>query len=93
MLREEQPKDRGSMRGNWPGLIRRGKEKPGHVTTPHGLELSPHQQPHLLDGGNPHAMWPWVKTNGTILGVFGAPPILEPILVGIGMFTGGEPGF
>ena len=24
-----------------------------------------------------------------ILGVFGAPPILEPILVGIGMFTGG----
>ena len=26
---------------------------------------------------------------GTIFGVFGAPPILEPILVGIGMFSGG----
>ena len=34
--------------------------------------------------------WPWFNTNGTILGVFGAPPILEPMLVGIGMFTGGR---
>ena len=34
-------------------------------------------------------IWPWVKTNGTILGYVGAPPILKPILVGIGMFTGG----
>ena len=33
--------------------------------------------------------WLWVKTNATILGVFGASPILEPILLGIGMFTGG----
>ena len=32
-------------------------------------------------------IWLWVNTNGTMLGV-GAPPILEPILVGIGMFTG-----
>ena len=34
-------------------------------------------------------MWLWVKTNGTILGQLNSPPILEPILVGIGMFTGG----
>ena len=33
-------------------------------------------------------IWPWVKTSGTILEMVGAPPILEPILVGIGMFTG-----
>ena len=33
--------------------------------------------------------WPWVKTNGTILGLVNSPPSLEPILVGIGMFTGG----
>ena len=26
---------------------------------------------------------------GSHFGVFGAPPVLEPILVGIGMFTGG----
>ena len=34
--------------------------------------------------------WLWVKANGTILKVFGAPPILEPILVvGLNrMFTG-----
>ena len=31
-------------------------------------------------------MWLWVETNGTF-GV-GAPPILEPMLVGVGMFTG-----
>ena len=29
--------------------------------------------------------WAWVNTNGTILHL----PVLEPILVGIGMFTGG----
>ena len=29
------------------------------------------------------------SSQGHNLGVFGAPPILEPILVGIGMFTGG----
>ena len=34
-------------------------------------------------------MWPWVNTNGTILGrCTGAPPILEPS-GWIGMFTGG----
>ena len=34
--------------------------------------------------------WPWFKTvSGSHFGVFGAPPILEPILVGIGMFTVG----
>ena len=30
-----------------------------------------------------------VKTNGAILGLANSPPILEPILVGIGMFTAG----
>ena len=35
------------------------------------------------------ALWLWVKSNDTILGVFGAPPILEPILVRIGTFTWG----
>ena len=33
-------------------------------------------------------IWP-VKTNGTILGWVNSPPILEPILVEIEMFTGG----
>ena len=33
-------------------------------------------------------IWLWVKTNGTILGEVHH-PFLEPILVGIGMFTGG----
>ena len=36
------------------------------------------------------AMWLWLsKPMGSHFGVFGAPPILEPMLVGIGMFTGG----
>ena len=30
-----------------------------------------------------------VKTNGIPFWGIGAPPILEPILVGIGMFSGG----
>ena len=35
--------------------------------------------------------WLWVKTNGipSWLGLMNSPPILERILVGIGMFTGG----
>ena len=37
---------------------------------------------------NRRKIWLWVKTNGCHFGV-GAPPILGPILVGIGMFTGG----
>ena len=41
--------------------------------------------------GPKNPTWLWVKTNGTIL--VGAPPILLGVLVGIGMFTGGEPGF
>ena len=35
----------------------------------------------------------WVKTNGIPCWLIGAPPILVGILVGIGMFTGGQPGF
>ena len=47
---------------------------------------------HFLGGArfSPSTVWPWLsKPMGSHLGV-GAPPILEPILVGIGMFTGGE---
>ena len=42
---------------------------------------------HAACDGSP--IWLWVKTNGTISGVFGAPSIFKSILVGIGMFTGG----
>ena len=35
------------------------------------------------------SLWLWVKTNGIPFWGIGAPPILEPISVGIGMFTGG----
>ena len=39
----------------------------------------------------PRDIWRGVKTNGIPfwLGLVNSPPILEPILVGIGMFTGG----
>ena len=33
--------------------------------------------------------WLWVKTNGIPFWGIGAPLILEPVFVGIGMFTGG----
>ena len=46
-------------------------------------------QPNALGGpGMLLATWLWVKNQWYHFGV-GAPPILEPILVGIGMFTGG----
>ena len=36
------------------------------------------------------SIWLWLsKPMGSHFGGFGAPPILEPILVGIGMFIGG----
>ena len=34
--------------------------------------------------------WLWATTNGIPFWLVGAPPISEPILVGIGMFTGGR---
>ena len=38
---------------------------------------------HLASSGGSKPFW------DPISGVFGAPPMLEPILVGIGIFTGG----
>ena len=46
---------------------------------------------HPLDAIELAAIWLWVETNG--IPFWGTPPILEPILVGIGMFTGGSTGF
>ena len=61
-----------------PGLPAGGTVLPGTFRPRHGARVE-------------NVRWPWVSQNqwDPILGWVNSPPILEPILLGMGMFTGG----